>query len=521
MTTSDLVAAEDEVAGRLGSVARAAWTTVRELGAPADGWGPEFRALGADPAFVAHAQAVLGAAAARGEAIRTGEVPFVADRAFTREETQVIERALACGLWVDAPWVAPAFDLLADVAVAPTAASSVPSQGVCHAIARAVRAAPTPEAVLALDTVVRRIRHAGLAKKLRRDVGAGRRALALRPEVALRLPTDTPPTKAQVMAWTTTLEACWALDACWTAGRWMAAAHTWPTVSAVSARLVWVADGTALRGVPGAFVGADDEPVEFPDGASVRLWHPAAAAEDERERWRDHVRRHRVDQPLRQVFREHYAASEAGFDDLVCDARQLVGVARTQGWRSEDESLVRGAGPVRAELDVDGPVYPGAEGPVTVRGVRVGWEGRDPNPRWRYAVLVPAGPDRPLPAVPVSELVRSADLLVSSSSVAREERGAGAVPSSHVVSPGGVLDTRRTVLRHVLADLPPVDRARVVVEARHVVVDDHRVHLTTARVTRDGDPVDVEPSRGSTLWMPSADPLLSEVVGLVDALLRL
>ena len=108
---------------------------------------PEYRALGTDPEFVAHAQAVLVAAAARGAAVRTGEVPFVADRAFTLEEAQVVERAVTCGLWMDAPWVAPAFDLLADVAVAPTDARSVPSQAVCHAIARGVRTAPTPEAV--------------------------------------------------------------------------------------------------------------------------------------------------------------------------------------------------------------------------------------------------------------------------------------------------------------------------------------------------------------------------------------
>lgn len=522
MVTIDLVASEDATAGRIGPAALAALATVRESWAwPDIDLGPEYRALGADPDFVAHAREVLIAAAVRGEAVRTGAVPFVADGAFTPQEARVIERAVTCGLWVDADWVAPAFELLADVAVAPTDAKSVPSQAVCHAIARGVRTAPTPEAVLALDAVVKRIRHAGLAKKLRRDVGTGRRGLAHRPEVALRLPANAPPTKAQVTSWTKALEACWELDAAWPADRWSAAAHGWPAVSDVAVRLVWWADGVgAFRGTPGAFVGADDLPVVVPDDASVRLWHPAAVSEDEREQWRDHVRRHRVAQPLRQVFREHYSASESGFHDLVCDARQLVGVSRTQGWTSDGESLCRAAGSVRAELDVEGPVYPGADGTATVRGVRVGWVGRHPDSRWRTVVLVPADPGNPLPTVPVSELLRSVDLLVSASAIAREDDGSDARSPGAASSPGGVLAMRRTVLRHLLAELPEPDRARVALESRHVEVGTFRVHLTTARVTRSGDPVDIEPSSETGLWMPSADPLLSRIVGLVEALLR-
>lgn len=135
-------------------------------------------------------------------------------------------------------------------------------------------------------------------------------------------------------------------------------------------------------------------------------------------------------------------------------------------------------------------------------------------------MLVPATPDRPLPAVPVSELLRSADLLVSSSAVTRGEREPFGRAADRGTSPGGVLATRRTILRHVLAELPAQDRARVTVDARHVVVGEHRVHLTTGRVSRDGDPVDLAPAGRSDLWMPVTDPLLSELVGLVVTLLR-
>lgn len=521
MTTSDLVAAEDEVARRIGPAAAAALVTVREWAMPDDDLGPEYRALGTDPAFVAHAQEVLVRAAARGSAVRTGAVPFVADGAFTPEEARVIERAVTCGLWIDAPWVWPAFDLLADVAVAPTAAKSVPSQAACHAIARGVRTAPTPEAVLALEAVVKDIRHAGLAKKLRRDVAAGRRRLAHRPEVALRLPTDVAPTKAQVTGWARALEACWALDVSWPADRWKALAHHWPAVSDVAARLVWHADGVGtFRGAPGAFVRADDQPVEIPEDASVRLWHPAAATEDERELWRDHVRRHRVDQPIQQAFREHYDAAERGFTDLVCDARRLVGVSRGQGWAADEGGLRRISGSVLARLDAEGPLYPGADGTVTVHGVRLGWVGRHPDRGLGSCVLVPATPDHPLPAVTVSELLRSVDLAVSSSAVTRGERAPGEWWPGRVDSAGGLLETRRTILRHALAELPPEDLGRVVVDARHITVGDDRVHLTTGRVTRDGDPVDIAPVNSPDVWTPVSDPLLSDLVGLVVALLR-
>ena len=370
--------------------------------------------------------------------------------------------------------------------------------------------------------MVARVRHAGMAKKLKRDVGTARRALAHRPEVALRLPADAAPTKEQVTAWTKALEACWALDASWSGERWRAFAHGWPAVSDVAGRLVWRADGVgAFRGTPGTFVDADDRPVEVPDEAAVRLWHPAAAAEDERERWRDHVRRHRVEQPLRQVFREHYDAAEPGLADLVCDARPFVGRrARRRGGRSDGDGLERVAGAVMAVLHANGPLYPGAEGTVAVGGVSVGWVGRHPDPRLavdgaRPGVARPPATRRPRLGAPA---LRGPGGLRVGDHAGRA--CAGDPGSERVVSPGGVLETRRTILRHVLADLPAQDRTRLTVDARHVVVGEHRVHLTTGRVTRDGDPVDLAPAARAGLWMPVSDPLLSEIVGLVVALLR-
>lgn len=517
----ELVAAERAAEPHLGPAAAAALATVREHWAFAedgDDLTPEYAALGVDPVYADAAERIVARAAARARAVRAGEVPYVADGAFTPEEAHVVERAVATGLWLDAPWVAAAAATLADVSVAPGSARTLPSQAMCFAVARSMRDLPTPEAVAALTAAATEVRHAGVRKKLARYAGAARRNLAGRPAVALRLPTAGTPTRAQVTAWTRTLEACFTLDPRWPAGTWTALVHGTPATSRVAAGLVWTgARAGSFRGVPGAFVDASGAAVDLRDDDEVRLWHPAAASPAEREAWRAHVWSEQLEQPFRQVFREHYAAVDDGFTGAVVDATQLVGVARTQGWGAEHDVLARTAGGLRAEISTDTSLYPGVTGTARVTGVRVGRAGRHAQPGHSGTVLVPVPADE-LPTVPVSELLRSVDLVVSTSAVALD---GDEEPAERVgASPAGVLALRRAVLEHVLADLDPADAARVRVDGRYAVVGSVRVHLATARVTRDGDRLEGEPVADHGWWAPAGDPLLSRVVGLVAALLR-
>ncbi|MDF9716661.1 DUF4132 domain-containing protein [Nocardioides sp. ChNu-153] len=508
---ADLVALERAVIPDLGPVAGVALAEIVDdtVGLGTD-LAAHHRALGDDPAFAAYAPRVVRAAAARARAVHTGEVPYVAEKAFTAAEALVVERALAAGLWRDEAWVDAGFDLLADVVVAPDpAARSVPSQAMCFAVARALRDAPTPEGVAALDAATRETRHAGIRKKFARYVRDARRDLAARSAVALRLVQE--PSRRDVTAWTRTLQDGWALEPRWTGAAWRALAHRWEPVSRVAAALVWTAPGVgSFRGTPGAYVDADDRAVEVPDDAEVRLWHPAAAGRDEREAWRRHVVRHRLDQPFAQAFREHYAQEDAeGFSGHVVDLRQLGGVARAEGWRDADDGMERELAGVRAEVAVGG-FYPGASGTSETGPVR----------------LVPArasNESTPLPVVPVSELLRSVDLVVSTSAVALapSDAGPGGSGGRSAGAPAGVLALRRTLLGHVLAELAPEQAARVQTASRHLVVDGRsRVHLTTGRVTRDGDAVEVEPRKKPGLWTPSADPLLARIIGLIAALLE-
>lgn len=415
----DLVALEERVAAELDAAAAAALAAVREgafhLDAELD---LEYAALSAEGAFVEHAREVLRVVAARARAVHTGEVPFVADKAFTPQEAQVAERALRVGLVLDAPWVVAALPALADVSVAPSSARTLPSQAMCFALARAIRDCPTPEAVAALSEAARTVRHAGVKKKLDRYVSAGRRGVAARPHVALRVPAGGTMTKTQVTAWVRALEACWLHDASWPARQWAAMVHGRPETAGPASRLVWVADGVgSFRGGLHELVTTDDERFVLPDDATVRLWHPAAAEPAERERWREHVRRHQVDQPVRQASREHYRAGDLAVEGVVVDGRRLVGIARKEGWQIGYHALERRAGALVAEIPTDDNVYPGYEGNVVLGAVTVRGAVREGEPRRASQDELAAGGE--LDPVVVSEVLRSADLLASSSAVGR------------------------------------------------------------------------------------------------------
>nr|MDT0525487.1 hypothetical protein [Streptomyces sp. DSM 41633] len=135
--------------------------------------------------------------------IYEGTEPFVADKAFTAADARVIERAALVALTLDADWAEPIPRILGRAAIAPRAAAkSAPSQAAAFALARAIMAAPTPESVAGLADTTRDVRHAGIKKKFTRYVKEARRAIGGRPDVALRLPFDTAPSKAQLTTWT-------------------------------------------------------------------------------------------------------------------------------------------------------------------------------------------------------------------------------------------------------------------------------------------------------------------------------
>ncbi|CAM5724547.1 hypothetical protein SALBM311S_00561 [Streptomyces alboniger] len=192
-----------------------------------------------NPAYVEFARRALEAAADRTHAIREGEIPYRADKAFTDREITSLGRALRVALLRDEPWLPQLFErLLPGISVAPTAAKTLPSQALLYEVVRAAHDFPTPELVTAIRTVRGTVRHAGVPKQLDKMLKKVDAALAERTDVALRLPRlefDTASLSGSA--------PCGVLRR--TAGDYQAVVTVTDT-----ATLTWEKDGRPLRSVP-------------------------------------------------------------------------------------------------------------------------------------------------------------------------------------------------------------------------------------------------------------------------------
>jgi Domain of unknown function (DUF4132) len=247
-----------------------------------------------DPAYAAVAEKALRQAAERVRRIHDGELPYAADKAFTIVEGEVIGRLAGVALDRDESWLPSVLHaLFRQVTLAPTAAKTVPSQSVAIALGHAVEASPTPEAVATLRAVLRDIRHAGVKKKLQRNIRGAERGLANRPEIALRLPPDLPVSKQQLKTLTRSLEGGLATAMALSYDDWRTRLAEHVQVKALAASLVWRIQGPSGVGMP--FVPGMEHgrltlrdvagaPVEAPpDDGRIMLWHPVDATMAERD----------------------------------------------------------------------------------------------------------------------------------------------------------------------------------------------------------------------------------------------
>ncbi|ARF53125.1 hypothetical protein B1H19_02070 [Streptomyces gilvosporeus] len=327
------------------------------------------------PSFAELARRTLHSAADHLAALHTGRVPYAADKAFTPADTETLRRAARLALRHDEPWTGEVLaTLLPRLAVAPTAARTLPSQGACIVLAQAVETYPTPESVAALREAHRVVRHAGVRKKLDRLLSRAERNLAKRPGTLLRLPDlgygpdgtrripcgdctavltaapeptltweradgrplralpaaarrDHPEevtaarevlrtTRAQTRTLLRGLEGGYREGTVYRFERWRDSLATHPVARGAVRRLIWeieYAPGDWRATLPEADRPLDPEPAP---SAAVRLWHPARATDTERRLWRDRIADLRLHQPFRQAFREHYVPDVPDLPDL-------------------------------------------------------------------------------------------------------------------------------------------------------------------------------------------------------------
>jgi hypothetical protein len=474
------------------------------------------------PPYAAFAEIGLKQAAERVRKLHAFELPYASDKAFTLDESGVIARLAHVALDRDEPWLAPVLDeLFHKVSRAPTAAKTAPSQSVAMGLGRAVEAFPTPEATATLREVIRNVRHAGVKKRLQRNLRGAERGLAGRPEIALRLPADQPMSKPQLMTLTRCLEAGLALGMTLAYEDWRSRLWEHPQARALAASLVWrfvEPDGGALSALPVAAsgrsalqdaAGADVAPAPT---CRVMLWHPSDASAAERDAWRDRLASLQIKQPFKQVFRKHYVAppderadaTSAIFAGHVVAITPFLGLARRERWRAEDHCLTRSFGQWTARLDLADSVYPGRGGATTTGNLGV-WAPGQTRP-----VRLGA-----LPAATLSEILRAVDLLVSVGGfvVAGEDAAPG--EEAHLqrlaeTAPGAMGEMRKQALKRMLRGLEGVT-----FDARHLRLGPYAIHLATARVTREGEPVAIDLARDAKRtakpWLAYDEKLLERI----------
>jgi hypothetical protein len=409
------------------------------------------------PDYRDFARVTLETAEARVAAIHAGEIPYRADKTFATGEKETIGRAARLALFRDEPWLPELLGrLLPGVAVAPTEARTLPSQGVLFEIARAVEDHPTPEAMAALRAARQATRHAGVPKQLDRILKRIEPTLAGRIEVAFRLPDGR--VRQALGEHTAVISTDGAVELSWWHGdkklRSAPAAvrqehpdevkrlrNLAKQVQRQQATLVRALEAGYASDTPPPYRRLAGQPIvdrliwefEVSPGAwrselglgvpdvPVRLWHPARASAEEVAAWRDVVRE--LGQPFKQAFREVYpltAAEEATevysdrFAGHVVDYPKLYALFKRQGWRAEHLGPWDGGGSGEARRRVGGwqvtfshDLLPDADGHAVTGQVRF----HRPAEGGRQAASLAE-----VPPVVFSEAMREVDLFAAATS---------------------------------------------------------------------------------------------------------
>ncbi|MFI7614538.1 DUF4132 domain-containing protein [Nonomuraea terrae] len=466
------------------------------------------------PGHVEFARATMEAAEARVAAIHAGEVPYRAEKAFDHAEKATIGRAARVALRHDEPWLPELLDsLVRKVAVAPTQAKTLPSQGVLFAIAHAAEEYPTPEAVASLHAARRETRHAGVPKQLDRMLKRVEAALGNRLEVAFRLPDGR--VRRQLGEHTAVISTDGAVELSWwhgdrklktvpaavrrehgeevarlralvkqvkqqqaTLSRALEAGYAGEVAppyhqlagQPIADRLIWEFEASPGQWHSRLGLGVPDVP--------VRLWHPARASLEEVASWREAVQEKELRQPFKQAFREIYLltpaeeATEAHsnrFADHMVEYHKLYALFKQRGWQAAYVGPWDGGGDGEARRVVAGGRWRASfshgyadEGYALTGEVRFH---RLTGDRWEPARLTE------VPPLVFSEAMRDVDLFVAVTSIATDpawlDRGPGRLHGHWRTTSFGALAPSAEVRRDALARLLP----RLTVAGRCTLTD--------------------------------------------------
>ncbi|MBT2226143.1 DUF4132 domain-containing protein [Nonomuraea sp. NEAU-A123] len=487
------------------------------------------------PGYLNFARTALEAAEARVAAIHAGEIPYKAEKAFDDGEKATIGRAVRLALFRDEPWLPELLDrLLRGIAVAPTQAKTLPSQGLLFEIARAVEDHPIPEAISALRAARQTTRHAGVPKQLDRMFKRIEAALVNRLEVAFRLPDGR--VRQAVGAHTAVISTDGEVELSWWHGdkklkavpaaarrehpeevkrlrelakqtlqqqatlvRALEAGYTSEMAPPyrqlagrpVTDRLIWEFEVS-----PG--VWRSELGLTVPD-VPVRLWHPARASLEEVRAWREVVQGKELRQPYKQAFREIYLLTPAEeatgtysnrFAGHVVDYRRLRALFKQRGWQSNFLGPWDGGGDGEAQRLLAG----GRWRATLDHGLYD--EGYAVTDQLRFHRLAEGGwhqaPLTEVPALVFSEAMRDVDLFVAVTSITTDPQWADSGPDrlqdywrtgSFAALPPSA-EVRRDVLSRLIGRTAIADRCAMT--DRFLVVQGdlrtYKIHLGSANI---------------------------------------
>ena len=133
----------------------------------------------------------------------------------------------------------------------------------------------------------------------------------------------------------------WLYDREWTQEDWSLHIALHPLIRPYAINMIW----TTKRGldfilIETGLVDAEGGSVELSEDEEIKLWHPVTASKDNIKKWQAYIYQNKINQPLRQAFREHYPFSDtelAGEETLrfahhFLKTNNLMAIANSAGW---------------------------------------------------------------------------------------------------------------------------------------------------------------------------------------------
>ncbi len=422
-------------------------------------------------------------------------------------------------------------------------AKTTPSQALSIALGHAVQQRPTPHAVTVMREVANAARHAVVKTKLARFQKTAERRLAARADLILLLPRGEPIPKPLVTTVKRSYEHLYRHSQPLPFADWRERFFDMKQLKPITDKLIWqVSDGDGVIETARPVLKKGTFHWQRADGSvgptsrhhMISLWHPLVSDVDEREAWRDVIVSSKIKQPFAQAFRENYrpdddelkTSSTNLFGGYNLDVKRLLGVAQTQGWAIDRlDGLVLALGDERFRFDVGHGLYPGALGHV-VSGAVV-FSRRTDLGNMQPARLGEANP------IVLSEVLRSVDLLTSVAAFAYdpvEHYGSVHADCAETMVCGEQMTWRQSMPGGQSANMRRSALGRlyqtggsgldVNIEARHVCIRDYKIHIATARVTRNGDPVAfaLPATKAGAVWMPYDDEIMARIVRSIEFL---